>query len=145
MTNAGRIRSHVVENYFGPARQRGDETVTVRAGTILKELGLSSSLAASVCAALQTAKFLKENGLEPPHVKGPPSKQSTTTTFTFRIPRPSAAGNQSAWSAIWDLRGAGKATFAALGGGERWLLREREAFHESSPGAAVRERAGSSD
>lgn len=31
-------------------------------------------------------------------------------------------------NAIRDLRGIGKDMFAALGGGERWLRKEREAF-----------------
>ena len=111
----------------------------------MHELNLGNDRAAAVCSALRAAKFRKEHSLDLVREAGPPSKQSTTTTFTFRILRPSATGNQSAWSAVWDLRGAGKATFAALGGGEQWLLREREAFHEPSPGAAVRERVGSSD
>ena len=33
--------------------------------------------------------------------------------------------------AIRNLRGVGRETFAALGGGEQWLRREREAFHEA--------------
>lgn len=139
------IRSHVADTYVVPARGRDDETVTVVARDVLHDLKLGGDRAAAVCSALRAAKFRKEHNLDLVREAGPPSKQSTTTAFTFRILRPSAAGNQPARSALWDLRGAGKATFAALGGGEQWLLREREAFHESSPGTAVRERAGGSD
>ena len=143
--HADRIRSHVADTYVAPARRRGDETVTVVARNVLHDLKLRGDRAAAVCDALHRPKFCKNYDLELVRVDGPPSKQSTTTTFTFRIRRPSATGNQPARGGVWDLRGVGKATFAALGGGEQWLLREREAFHESSPGTAVRERAGGSD
>ncbi len=145
MVIADHIRSHVVERYVAPARRRGDETVTVVAGVVLRELDLRGDRAAHVCSALRATKFRKENDLELIRLDGPKSKQSTTTTFTFRIPRRSATDERAKRNAVWDLLGAGKATFAALGGGERWLQREREAFHESGHDAAADDRTGSSD
>ncbi len=135
MSTANHIRSHVAATYVAPARRRGDEVVTVVVGAVLRDLSLRADRAPAVCSALRTAKFRKEHDLELLQVEGPPSKQSTTTAFTFRIPPPGAPSR----SAVWTLLGAGRATFAALGGGERWLLRQREAFNDSRPAAAPAE------
>ena len=144
-TQADRIRSHVAESYVAPARRRGDETVTVVARDVLHDLKLRGDRAPAVCSALGRPKFHKEYDLELVRVDGPPSKQSTTTTFTFRIPHRSAASDLAPRNAVRDLLGVGKAMFAALGGGEQWLRREREAFTESRPDAASDERRRSAD
>ena len=145
MNHADRIRSQVAKNHVVPARRRGDETVTVVAGVVLRELELRSDRAASVCSALRAVKFRKKNDLELMRVDGPPSKQSTTTTFTFRILKSTASGERPARHALRDLLGAGKATFTALGGGEQWLQREREVFGERGRGAGAVDRQGSPD
>ena len=145
MRLADRIRAHVVERYVDPARGRGDETITVVARDVLAALSLRDS-APSVCSALRAAKFHKENALVLIREDGPPSKQSTTTRFTYRLLAGSARGDdRPARNAVWDLLGSGKATFAALGGGERWLRREREAFHDSPRVSRGINRQGSSD
>ena len=131
MRLADRIRAHVVERYVNPARSRGDETITVIARDVLGALSLRDS-APSVCSALRAAKFHRENALVLIREDGPPSKQSTTTRFTYRLLGGSAQGDdRPARNAVWDLLGSGKKTFAALGGGEHWLKRERESFHDS--------------
>ena len=145
VTNADRIRSHVAESYVAPARRRGDETVTVVARDVLHDLKLRGDRAAAVCSALGRPKFCKEQGLELVHVDGPRSKQSTTTTFTFRIPQRPAVGDRARRHAVRDLRGVGKAMFAALGGGEQWLRREREAFTEPNLDVAPNDRRGRAD
>lgn len=131
MKNADRIRSHVVERYIDPARSRGEETITVVAGAVLREMELRGDYAPSVCSALRARKFCTENDLVLIREVGPKSKQSTATAFTYRLPTSSTAG-RAGRSAIWDLLGVGEATFAALGGGERWLTRERAAFVRSA-------------
>lgn len=129
MTKAESIRAHVHAQYIEPARRRGDETITVVAGTVLRDLQLRGDYAPSVCSALRARKFSAENDLELIRVDGPRSKSSTTTAFTYRLPRRSERGrSQPARNAIRDLRGIGKDMFAAVGGGERWLRKEREAF-----------------
>lgn len=146
MRAADRIRAHVVERYVDPARSRGDETVTVVARDVLGALGLRGDYAPGVCSALRAAKFHKENALVLIREDGPPSKQSTTTRFTYRLLAGSAKGDdRPARNAVWDLLGSGKATFAALGGGDDWLRREREAFHDSTSGSRVVNRQGSTD
>ena len=144
MKTADRIRAHVVERYVDPARKRGEETVTVVARDVLRELDLSGDKAPSVCSALRAGKFCTENDLVLIKADGPKSKQSTTMAFTYRLPRDPATGGPGR-NAVWDLLGAGKATFAALGGGERWLQQERKAFYESDGGAGAADRQGDSD
>ena len=146
MTIADRIRSHVAGHYVEPARSRGEETITVIAGAVLRDLQLRGDYAPSVCSALRARKFSAEHDLELLRVDGPRSKQSTTTAFTYRLSRrevvtvpPGPAGN-----AVRSLRGVGKETFAALGGGESWLRRERESFYKVS-GAGGVDFQGSSD
>ena len=73
------------------------------------------------------------NGLQPP------GKESIMT----RAGRREADDGRRALDAVRDLRGVGRETFAALGGGERWLRREREAFHDAdaeTPGEPERPR-----
>lgn len=54
---------------------------------------------------------------------------SRTTPFTGRLPRLSGGGHpKPVRNAIRDLRGIGRDMFTAVGGGERWLGEEREAF-----------------
>ena len=143
MRPADRIRAHVVERYVAPARRRGDETITVVARDVLRELGLPGDSAPSVCSALRTGKFRKENELELVRQDGPPSKNSTTTSFTYRLLEAAPLRHQRpARNAIWGLLGAGKETFAAVGGGECWLRRERGAFYGSTANAGVANRQG---
>ena len=124
---------------------RGDETITVVARDVLRALKLRGGYAPGVCSALRTAKFCKENDLELIREDGPPSKQSTTTSFTYRFLGDSAQRHdRPARNGIWNLVGAGKETFAALGGGERWLRREREAFQGSTADDGSGNRHGSS-
>lgn len=89
----------------------------------------------SVCSALEASKLHSPNALKLIKRDGP--KQSTTTTFTFRLlDRPEAAGGRPARNAIWSLLGAGAESFAALGGGENWLRRERASFYDAGAAAA---------
>ena len=54
---------------------------------------------------------------------------SRTTPFTSRLPELSEGGHpKPVRNAIRDLRGIGRDMFTAVGGGERWLREEREAF-----------------
>ena len=146
MTKADRIRAHVVERYVAPARSRCEETITVVAGVVLRDLELRGDYAPSVCSALRAGKFCKENELELIHEDGPKSKQSTTTAFTYRLSRRGAPRLvRPARNAVRDLRGAGKEAFAALGGGERWLRQERESFEGNGGAASAVDRQGRAD
>ena len=146
MQRADRIRTHVLERYVEPARSRGDETVSVIAKEVLRDLELRGDCAPSVCSALRALKFRKDNDLELIREDGPPSKQSTTTSFTYRILRRSTKpDDRRPRNAVRDLLGAGKETFAALGGGENWLRREREEFYGVTGDAVEVGRHGGGD
>ncbi len=130
MRIADAIRSHVVDRYIEPARRRGEPAVTVAAGDVLRDMRFRTKRAPAVCDALRARKFLREQALEV-EVEGPPSKRSTTTTFIYRLLGGPDTAGRPARNGIRGLRGVGRETFAALGGGERWLRQERDSFHEA--------------
>ncbi len=82
MSQADDIRRIVRSNYIEPAKARGDQTVTVRAGDVHQAMGLSNALPA-VCSAIGNDKFLAEAGVSQMGREGP--LNSTTTLFTFGI------------------------------------------------------------
>lgn len=121
------VRQHALDAYIGPARRRGEKTVTVNAGKVQKAVGLRNRVAL-VCQALESGKFLEANGLRLISKTGPPSGQSTTVTYTYEF-----VETQSATSPREDpwirLRGALKDIFSELGGGEAYLRDERSNFY----------------
>lgn len=146
MTLADTIRSHVVDRYIEPARRRGQAAVTVVARDVLRSLGYGGDRAPAVCSALRAQKFLRQHDLAVT-VEGPSAKQSATTMFTYRLDRladrKQPDDGRQALKAIRDLRGIGRETFAALGGGEQWLRRERGSFRDAAaegPGEPARSR-----
>src|ERR1700722_16593342 len=77
-------REYASQEYVEPARRRGDSTVQITAGDIHKALGFRNRVP-TVCQALQSKKFLEENQLVLEKIEGPPSGQSTTVAFTYRL------------------------------------------------------------
>lgn len=128
-SNADSIRDHAVEEYVAPARKRRDRTFSINVGEVHRTLGLNN-LVPSVCSALVSKKFLKENHLHLISKTGPPSGKSTTVTYTYEFTDAKASSpNDTPWT---RLRGALKDVFAELGGGEQYLREERSNFY--SPG-----------
>lgn len=82
MTFADEIRGFAYENYIKPARNKGEETVTIRAGDVHDAMGLKSKMP-SVCGALGTNKFLKQYGLSLENREGPTC--GANVYFTFEI------------------------------------------------------------
>jgi 5-methylcytosine-specific restriction protein B len=80
MSSADRIRAHALANYITPARERGDASVTLRAGTIHNDLGLTNNHA-NVYQALCGQIFLNLCALQAPAVNGP--RDGATTIFTY--------------------------------------------------------------
>jgi len=120
--NSNIIREHAAQ-YVVRARQSGSTDVTIVAGEVVKALNLSNRVPA-VCSALASRKFQEQNGIVLTRIDGPPSGQSTTSKFSYKI---SENSDQSAHNlaAFQSLRGAGKQVYAALGGGESFLISER--------------------
>jgi hypothetical protein len=120
------IREHVRASYIEPAIRKGDPTVAILAGDIVKDLHLTNRTPA-VCSALRSRAFLKENRLAIEKDEGPPKGVGTSVRITYRlsdVPRPPT----ERMAAFDALRGLGKQTYAALGGGEAHLRAEREAW-----------------
>lgn len=145
-----RIRALARAKYVSPALTAGKRQLTIRVRDLLGDLsaeGFPSSRTPQICSAIQTAKFLRENGLEIEAVDGPPKKVSSTVIVHYRVAESAAAGaeNESAETpdssgALEDpsaramrltakLRGLLKEELAAYGGGEaflRWVRSEDE-------------------
>jgi hypothetical protein len=117
----------VGHRYVERAKYDGREIVTISAGDVVRELSMQYRVP-TVCSALRSNKFLKENGVTLEKLEGPPSGMGTTAKYTYRITKISEA-DQKPQSLLWSLRGAGKKTYAELGGGEAQLKKEREEFN----------------
>lgn len=129
-TQADRVREMARIEYIEPARARHQSTVRVIAGSVHKELGLSNRVPL-VCQALKSRKFLDENHLALEKWEGPPSGMGTTVAFTYRLldQEGHALPPRTEWP-FMKLRGIAKDVFTSLGGGEAFIQREREWFHE---------------
>jgi len=122
------VREYAQETYISPARRHREKKVTINVGQVQKGVGLRNRVSL-VCQALKSEKFLRAHGLKLISESGPPSGQSTTVTYTYEfIDREEKAPAVDPWEA---LRGIGKEVFAALGGGEAFLRRERAEFNEA--------------
>lgn len=56
VSQADHIRKYALEHYVVPARRRGIEEVTIRAGDVHHEMALASAMPA-VCSAIGSLKF----------------------------------------------------------------------------------------
>lgn len=82
-----RIRSLAQEKYVNPALREGRSSFSIRVRDLLKDLqaeGFPGGHTPQICNALQTAKFLRENGLQIEEIEGPPSKMSSTVVVRYR-------------------------------------------------------------
>lgn len=80
MSQADDIRWFVRANFIEPARARGDTSVSVRAGDVQKQMGLSDAIPA-VCSAIGSDKFLVDASVSQISREGP--QNSSTTVFAF--------------------------------------------------------------
>jgi hypothetical protein len=154
MNNHGlsdQVRTVAQAKYVQPAIQSGKKHFCIRVKDLLVDLqtdGFPARNTPQVCTALQTSKFLRENGLEIEGVDGPPSKMSTTVVVRYRVASPveppARAENQlggggmrpqeedpsdRAFRLTEKLRGLLKEELAEYGGGEaflRWIRSEDE-------------------
>ena len=100
---------------------------SIRAGDIVRELGIGGTRAPAVCSALKTHQFLRDNGLRLVETTGPKSGQSTTVVYTYEFANPGTkVKSEDAWT---KLHGTLKDVFAELGGGEAYLRGERGNFY----------------
>ena len=123
------IRRFTKEHCIEPARQRGEQLVQVRVGDVHREMKLRGRVPA-VCQALSSNLFLNENLLELEAREGPPSGQSTTVRFTFRLAgEPRAVASRK--DAFESVRGIARHLFPNPGDWEKSIRRDRESFYSS--------------
>jgi hypothetical protein len=137
MTCSEEVRKHVVEKYISPARNKGEDLVEVRAGTVHSELHWTGRVP-SVCQTLGSRKFQREAGVELVERSRP--GPSTTVVFTFRlidridkeypphdaeISASNGTSGQKKPVTLLDLYGVAEEIFRELGGGEAFLKAER--------------------
>ena len=141
--DADYIRKFATDSYVKPAIERGEAALSIPVKTVvtnLKKFGLKSGRTPAICSALGGKKFQEENGIVLDHRDGPPSGQSPTVIFHFRLPRSThgAANSQiltespkeRAFRLTEKLRGLLKDEIAAYGGTEafiRWVRSDEEA------------------
>jgi hypothetical protein len=107
-----------------PARRSGRNEVRVGVGDVARALRLKQRFPA-ICDALAAKKFLSEAKIELAGIEGPPSGQSSTVIYVYRLaPAPGAPGADP----FYKLRGIFRGLYDDAGGGEAWLRRERENF-----------------
>ena len=84
-----RIREHVLVHHVAPARDAGENLVTVRAGDVGREMGLKDRTPA-ICSALRSGKLLDLAGVEA--AGEPDQRDSTAATFEYRFAGPAGEG-----------------------------------------------------
>jgi hypothetical protein len=145
------VRALAKAKYVRPALLAGKRQFSIPVRDLLQALetdGFPGRNTPQVCSALQTSKFLRENGLEIEGVDGPQSKMSTTVVVRYRVAdssaRPAIKKNPleavqaapeqedpDAWALrlTEKLRGLLKEELKEYGGGEaflRWVRSEDE-------------------
>lgn len=119
-----RVQEHILHRYIAPARRKRQSTVRVRAGDVVRALGLWTRVP-QVCSAMQSERFLRAQGLEVVARQGPPSGQSTTLQLTYQIQNGGGGGSEDLMRSLYGrLRDA----YAAEGGGEAFHRREKASF-----------------
>ena len=132
MSQADKIRAHILRNYIEPAIARGERHVQVRAGDIHRDLKLRNR-ARAVCSAMRSREFLLRHGLKIASEQGPPSGESTTVTILYEIKGKDSAliKPKNLYEALMSIKGIAKGVFAP-GEFEQIIREGRENFY--SPG-----------
>lgn len=146
-------KKHVIERYVRPARERGEKTVEVRVGNVLKELGWSNRTP-SVFSTLGSQPFQQEAGVELIEKRDGPKSggPSTTWRFIYRlldVPSREASNKKEAISngaGLMKLAGICAGVFRKLGGGEAYLRAERnwgpDIWEKHDDDRKIREKGG---
>lgn len=83
-----RVRGLALTAFVKPAYSTGKKEFAIPVRELVEPLeaqGFPRNHTPQICSALQTGKFLRENGLEITRVDGPKSKTSTTVVIHYRI------------------------------------------------------------
>jgi hypothetical protein len=133
------VLKYVQSHFVMPARRNGVSEIAVAAGEIHRELKWTSRVP-TVCAALNSRKLQKAAGLELIEKSGPPSGQSTTMVFRYRVlpareagPSTSKHSNAGAPRGMLALYGICKEMYQQDGGAEGFIRAQRENFGSIVP------------
>lgn len=131
-------KRYVMDTYIAPARNRGEETVQVRVGNVLKELGWTNRTP-SVFSTLISEEFQKQAGVRLIEKFGGPASggPSTTWNLVYRIlDNPAAANPQPAIrGGLLNLYGICAEMYREVGGAEAFIRSQREDFGSIAPEA----------
>lgn len=129
-TSAEAIRMYARREYIEPARRKGARRVQIIAGDVHRGMRLKNRVP-NVCSVLGSRTFLEKNGLVIEEVSGPPSGMGTRVAYTYLLAEEKELADQAnAGLDFGKLRGLLKDALHSLGGGEAFLRRERERFHD---------------
>jgi hypothetical protein len=131
------VQQHVLTNYLGPAKARGEKTIQIKAGDVHRDLHWTNRVP-SVCTTLGSKKFQRETGLELIRKEGPPSGMGTRAIFTYRVSGRNMNENKAAprdakKSLLDGIYGIAADVYRELGGGEAFIRKEREQLHFIKP------------
>src|SRR6185437_7904164 len=87
MSQADDIRRFVITRYIEPARSRGEERVSVKAGDVHREMDLNNAMP-SVCSAIESNKFLVDADVTVASREGPANSSTVTLTFALNMKAP---------------------------------------------------------
>lgn len=82
------VRTVALDKFVKPAVRAGKVRFSVAVRDLMRHLqadGFPERNWPQICTAIQTGKFLRENGLEIEGVDGPPKKQSPTVVVRYRV------------------------------------------------------------
>jgi hypothetical protein len=145
MTLSEIVLHHVQEKYVEPARERCAAEIAVTAGQIHRDLKWTSRVPA-VCAALNSRKLQKAAGLELIEKSGPPSGQSTTVVFRYRVLPDTCVESAATTSSgthprggLLALYGICRDMYREVGGADAFIRSQREDFGSIAPDYLDRE------
>jgi hypothetical protein len=129
----------VKEHHVRPARAQSQSIIEVRAGEIHTGLRWTRRVPL-VCAALNSRKFQRAAGLQLIEKSGPPSGQSTTMVFRYRVvpstetesdSRGTKSGNSK--GGLLALYGMCADMYRKVGGAEAFIRSQRKDFGSIVP------------
>lgn len=133
------VLQFVQESYVRPARRQSRPTIEIKAGEIHAGLRWSRRVPL-VCAALNSRKLQRAAGLELIEKLGPPSGQSTTMVFRYRVLPPTEIESVPKSSqpakpqgGLLALYGICADMYREVGGAEAFIRSQRENFGSIVP------------
>lgn len=105
LKDADRIRSCALNYYIAPARESGEQSISLRAGDLANDIFLAQRMA-NVCQALKGRKFQELASVAAPQQNG--ADESTATIFTYDLISQREEPNLSENLILYGPPGTGK-------------------------------------